>query len=221
MSTTRALLVALGALLLLGLGAGIWLAAKFGPFLMEPGRVAHSYYIPTESMLPALRVRDHIIPLAKPVDELKRGDVIIFRSGADIRVSRIAGLPGDKIEVDGVGITLNDQRIALRRSGKAFASSMGRGDVLAEQFPGEQHTHHILDLSASGILAPMGTFGPVRVPTGHLFVLGDNRLNAVDSRYDGSLGGVGMVPASAVIGVVDKIFVSPERGKWLIPIDGE
>jgi signal peptidase I len=44
--------------------------------------------------------------------------------------------------------------------------------------------------------ATYGQFGPVRIPQGRLFVLGDNRNNSQDSRYPE----VGLVPLKSVIG---------------------
>jgi signal peptidase I len=41
-----------------------------------------------------------------------------------------------------------------------------------------------------------GNFGPVRVPDDHYFVLGDNRYNAMDSRF------IGFIPKKDVTGVV-------------------
>ncbi|MGE5552358.1 MAG: signal peptidase I [Betaproteobacteria bacterium] len=51
----------------------------------------------------------------------------------------------------------------------------------------------------------LGEFGPVRVPPGHLFVLGDNRSNSRDSRYPE----VGMVSYRDVIGKAVAVYWPP------------
>ncbi|MEV0680462.1 signal peptidase I [Actinosynnema sp. NPDC050436] len=54
-------------------------------------------------------------------------------------------------------------------------------------------------------------FEPVKVPDGTLWVMGDNRMNSTDSRYQGDGGPSGAVPESDVIGKARAIVLPPSR----------
>lgn len=123
--------------------------------------VARSFYIPSESMLPTLKVNDYILvnrfvyKMALP----SRGEIIVFHPphvkdpvNTDF-IKRVVALENDVVEVaDGV-LYLN-------------------GIPQDEPF----------------IKEPIDAdFPAYRVPKGHVFVMGDNRNNSDDSRYWGPL----------------------------------
>jgi signal peptidase I len=148
-----------------------------------------AYKIPSGSMEPTLLVGDHLlvlkcaygirIPLVgKYLVEYsspKRGDIIVFVYPRDPKkdfIKRVMALPGESVQIIGRTIYIN---------GKPIRDPWG---VWSEN-----------DLLR-------GNFGPVTVPQGHYFVLGDNRDNSMDSRY------WGFVPKSNILGKALVIYWS-------------
>ena len=138
-----------------------------------------AFKIPTGSMELNLLVGDHLLvnkfvyaPSVTwversllPMGEVERGDVLVFKYPQDPErdfIKRVVGLPGETIE--------------LRRS-----QVLIDGELIEEPY---------LDLMRPGGRLPpdfMGTFGPMFVPEGHVFMMGDNRGDSQDRRYWGSL----------------------------------
>jgi signal peptidase I len=138
--------------------------------------VIQAYKIPTSSMENNLLVGDHllvnkfvyglhsgILSELLPYKEPKRGDVIVFKYPNDPNVAyvkRLIGLPGEKLEMIGRTIYINDQPIQ------------------------EDYTRYINEGSV------YEHFGPYHIPAGHFFAMGDNRDNSQDSRFwNGPEGG--------------------------------
>jgi signal peptidase I len=161
----------------------------------------------------------------------KRGDVVVFRhpdENEDL-VKRVIGLPGDTIEVRGGELILNGQPLprqdlgpyALPMSANTpckvvppatpmVAMVAGRAYC---QFPAFRETlpggpsYTVLDQVDSG---PADDFGPTKVPAGHVFLMGDNRDDSLDSRFSEAEGGIGMVPVDHLIGRATLTFWSTD-----------
>lgn len=158
------------------------------------------FYIPSEAMAPTFLKDDRFVASMQVPGRLQRGDVVLFDAHGTMYIKRIAGLPGDRVELrDGV-LLLNgravEQRFVRRESA---ASSSGDMPVrrLSEQFPGEASAHEIYDAGPTAV----DEYSQVTVRPGNLFVLGDNRDRSADSRVGTELMGVEQVPISDVRGV--------------------
>ncbi len=152
--------------------------------------VVQAFKIPSGSMEPTLLVGDHIlvnkflygvkIPYLQstliPISDPKRGDIIVFIYPEDKSkdfIKRVIGIPGDKIQIQGRQIFINGQLFD------------------------DQHGYY--DKEAGN---PDRSFGPVVVPKGDYFVMGDNRDHSLDSRF------WGFVPSTAVKGKAFIIYWS-------------
>jgi|tagenome__1003787_1003787.scaffolds.fasta_scaffold20900123_2 signal peptidase I len=150
----------------------------------------------------------------------QRGDVVVFRhpnENADL-IKRVIGLPGDTVELRGGEVILNGRPIARQQlspyrlpisanspcrvvpPATAFVSTARQQrfclyPAYRETLPGGR-SYTVLDQTAS----EADDFPPAKVPPGHVFLMGDNRDDSLDSRFPAAEGGVGMVPVQNLIG---------------------
>jgi signal peptidase I len=125
-----------------------------------------AYKLPAQSMAPTLIVGDHIMVNKKYYTNKnpERGDIVIFPYPPTPKkdyIKRVIGLGGEIIEIRKNQVYINGQPL---EESYIQASNKLKGT-----------THRV----------PGSEFGPVTVPDGKLFVLGDNRDNSVDSRMFG------------------------------------
>ena len=167
------------------------------------------FVLPTISMEPTLRGGERILVETQNNNLLQRGDVVVVavqKDGRSVKYAkRLVAFGGDTVELrDGViiinGKTVPQSKVLVEDT-VDFGIKTERV-TLREQFPDEETAHQIYDTRrTSG-----DDFGPVTVPTDHLFLLGDNRDNSADSRFPEI--GIGMVPTHAVVGRVTTLYWS-------------
>jgi signal peptidase I len=152
--------------------------------------VIEAFRIPAGSMIPTVRVGDHIF-ISKLGRTFGRGDVVVFRFPKDRDkdfIKRIVAVAGDTIAIEpGGSLTLNGAPVARTAAGSwEYDDVGGEGswekrvclDYIEKLDSHEFHVCHEPDSSAR-------FHEPVSVPAGHVYVLGDNRENSHDSRYWG------------------------------------
>ena len=131
--------------------------------------------------------------LAFQLGEPERGDVVVFRPTPEPDrdfIKRVIGLPGESVEVRNKKVYIDGQPIAEPYVHFIFPPEPEDNGGSTQDLPD-------FDVTRS--------YGPVTVPAGHYFMMGDNRDNSTDSRF---LGQVGYVPYENLVGRATIIFFS-------------
>jgi signal peptidase I len=145
-----------------------------------------------------------------------RGDIVVFKLPRDNKtdyIKRLIGLPGDRIQMINNVLYINGQPsrdVVLTR--EQATSFYGQTITqLRETFPDGSKTFTIQDFGPGNTVDDTPVF---EVPQGYYFMMGDNRDNSLDSRFDQSTG-VGLVPAENLIGKAEIILFSWSPGASL------
>jgi len=141
-----------------------------------------------------------------------RGDVAVFKLPRDPSqdyIKRIIGLPGDRIQVRAGILYINGQAVRRDAAGTMVAEdhqSRMTVRLYRETLPGGR-VHNIVEQSDDG---PLDSTQEFRVPEGHVFAMGDNRDNSLDSRVPNA---VGFIPIDNLVGRAEFIFFSIDSGR--------
>ena len=149
--------------------------------------IVQAFKIPSGSMEPTLLIGDHLlvskfsysvhIPNEIPFTSIQlfpdfhffssvpeRGNIVVFKYPEDESkdfIKRVVGLPGETIQVIRQRVYINDKLLK------------------------EPYAHH--SEPPSSLVPGRDNMSPLRIPEGHIFVMGDNRENSSDSRVWGVL----------------------------------
>jgi signal peptidase I len=179
--------------------------------------------VPTGSMKPTIEEGDRVVvnklaydlkipftlvEVAKWSDP-KHGDIVVLFSPADgVRlVKRVVAVPGDKLEMHDNQLIVNGEAAAWKPIGPRDDEEQGTSFIVEETLHGKTHEVMFIPQSPS----PTRSFGPLVVPPGHYFVMGDNRDNSNDSRY------IGMIERRRIVGKATAVAFSLDRSHWFRP----
>ena len=144
-------------------------------YLFEP------FIVEGASMEPTLNNNEKLLvnKAATYTGSVNSQDIIVIDGGEDINyVKRIIGLPGDKVEMENDTLMINGKEVDEPYLDKEIEKA------------------HAIDMNYTG------DFGPITVPSNKYFVLGDNRLNSMDSR-----NGLGFIDEDQIIGVSEYVVM--------------
>ena len=191
----------------------------------------YSYLSPSLNILPEIPGR-----LFGRLPE--RGDIAVIKSPRDKTdyIKRVIALPGDTVQMkDGqlwlngvavpkvpvapieVPVSANSDCIspidAQTRTTNAAGALVCRYPTYRETLPGGR-SYLTMDLAQT----PQDNTEPMIVPEGHIFLMGDNRDNSEDSRFDPLLGGLGMLPIENLVGRAEFITFSLDGSTSFNPL---
>lgn len=178
--------------------------------------VVQAFQIPTGSMETTLLIGDFLLvnkfayasprsaleDAVLPNRPIRRHDIVVFKYPQELTkdyVKRVVALAGEKVEIKDKQVYVNDQPVAEPFKVHSDSQVFTKGEYY-------QYDDLIRD-----------NYGPVTVPPGHMFMMGDNRDQSWDSRYWGFL------PVSYVKGRPWMIYFSyaAERNAYLQTSVGE
>lgn len=170
----------------------VLLVAAIVVTLVVKAFLAQAFYIPSESMAPQLLEHDRVVVsrTAYRLHEPRRGDIVVFPSPTVVAEEEglIEQLRNDVLEA--VALRQPGDRELIKRviglPGETIQATGGRvlvgGVPLVEPYLPDGMT--------------TADFGPITVPEGRVFVMGDNRPNSHDSRY----ADVGTIDVETIVG---------------------
>ena len=132
-------------------------------------------------------------------------NIVVFFSPEDGKrlVKRVVGIPGDTLELRGNSLIVNGEPARYLPTSTELLGAARKEhiplDTLAVEALGDRAYPVMKHREGGSVLS---SFGPITVPEGHLFAMGDNRDNSADSRV------FGFVPMELVVGEATSVVLS-------------
>lgn len=191
--------------------------------------IADWYDVPTGSMKPNILEGDRVfvnkhyydyrLPFSlislKHRRDPARGDIVVFYSPADEKrlIKRVIGLPGDVVTLYDNHLYINGQPANYRPVSLEVDPGIWADDPPRRLLAQENMLGHHYPIAVMPQKRRLEVFGPVTVPAGHYFMMGDNRDNSGDSRY------FGFVARDRILGRASHVVLSLDADNHYLPRD--
>lgn len=178
--------------------------------------------VPTGSMKPTIEIGDRVVVNKLAYDlkipfttievmkwgDPKRGDIVVLFSPVDGTrlVKRVIALPGDTVSMADNQLLVNGKTAQWSPMTSAQDSEQGLTLITRETLFGRSHT-----MMLTPHVPAVRSFGPIVVPAGRYFVLGDNRDNSNDSRF------IGFISRKSIVGRATAVAFSLDRKHHFAP----
>ncbi len=184
-----------------------------------------SFYAPSASMKPTLETGQCFVGQMSEAttSNIAAGDLVLFRRpDTTVRwIFRVVATGGQTIEIKDGLLTIDGAPVPQVPRDDYVQTSASKEDGMMPNCPSPDPvadtcsipratetlpngvTYDVLNLTPQGTGDNTGLFS---VPPGHVFVMGDNRDNAFDSRFPPESGGPGFIPLTDIVGVVVEIM---------------
>jgi signal peptidase I len=136
------------------------------------------YQQPSSSMEPTLLAGDYFLATSS-TGAPRRREIVVYRQNGEVFAKRVVGLPGDTLGMSNAILVVNGDS-----QPEAYARHYGEEPVTNAAFSWQaRFLPHVADRSRYH--PTLTSWGPIVVPPDKYFVLGDNRGQSTDSRYNG------------------------------------
>jgi signal peptidase I len=189
--------------------AGVrWIALAAATFVFAG--MFRPFVVPVGSMEDTLLAGDHVLVQTAGFGAADRGELVVIRPPGrpdNLFIKRVVAVGGDRVKIRDKKLFVNDvpQSEPYARYKTEYSAS------LRDRFPDEP-VFPAVEASWAATLRSSATTGEVTVPEGHVFVLGDNRDNSLDSRF------FGFVPCEDVVAKPRLISFSARESRERDPV---
>jgi signal peptidase I len=183
--------------------------------------------VPTGSMRPTILEGDRVL-VNKLAYDLKvpfttwhvatwadpeRGDVVICYAPdtGERLVKRVIGLPGQTVAMRANRLYVDGQPVATSVVGSPVTRQGDSGPSTRHVFALESLGGNLHGVMLTPQVKAQRSFGPLKIPPDHYYVMGDNRDASRDSRFFGT------VPRDQIVGRVPAVVLSLDRENWYRP----